>query len=67
MKSALSKRGVLEVRSQVINPEEFVSSPLCDVDQNAKFSKMSLQEKQLCVDAEKLCAEHDVCVLKIKS
>ncbi len=27
---------------------------------------MSLQEKQLCVDAEKLCAERDVCALKEK-
>lgn len=41
VKSALSERGVLEVRAQVIN-EEFVSSPLCDVDPNTKFSQMSL-------------------------
>ncbi len=30
VKSALSERGVLEVRAQVINPEESVSFPLSD-------------------------------------
>lgn len=51
VKSSVSERGVLEVRAQIINPEES-SSTLFDVDQNAKFSKMSLQEKQLCLDAK---------------
>ncbi len=45
VKSALSERGVLEVRAQVINPEEAISFPLSDVDQNAKFNELSLQEK----------------------
>ncbi|KAI2647151.1 Zinc finger and SCAN domain-containing protein 25 [Labeo rohita] len=61
VKSALSERGVLEVRAQAINPEECLSSPLCDDDQTTKFSEMSLQEKQLCIDAEKLCAEGGLC------
>ncbi len=67
VKSALSERGVLEVRAQVIDPEESVSFPLrSDADQNVKFTEMALQEKQLYVDAEKLCAERDVFALKEK-
>ncbi len=66
VKSALSERGVLEVRAQVINPEESVSFPFSDADQNVKFTEMALQEKQLYVDAEKLCAECDVFALKEK-
>ncbi|XP_073771215.1 uncharacterized protein [Danio rerio] len=65
VKSALCERGVLEVRAPII-PDESVSSPVCSVDLNAKFSEMSLQEKQLCVDAEKFRAERDVCALKEK-
>ncbi len=45
VKSVLSEQGVLEVRSQVINPEEAISFSLSDVDQNAKFCELSLQEK----------------------
>ncbi len=60
VKSALSERGVLEVRAQVINPEESVSFPFSDADKNVNFTEMALQEKQLYVDAEKLCAERDV-------
>ncbi len=62
VKSALSEQGVLEVRTQVINPEEAISFPLSDVDQNAKFCELSLQEKQLY--AKELRAERDVFALK---
>ncbi len=65
VKDALSERGVLEVRAQTIHSES-LTSPFYTADQNVKFSEMSLQEKQLCVDAEKLCAERDVCALKGK-
>ncbi len=37
-----------------------------DTDKNVKFSEMSLQDKQLCVDVEKLCAERDAYALKEK-
>lgn len=66
VKDALYELGVLEVRAQAINPDVSLTSPLYDTDQNAKFSEMSLQEKWLCVDAEKLCAERDACALKEK-
>lgn len=65
VRSALYERGVLEVRAEV-NPEESLTSPLFDADRNVKFSEMSLQEKQLCVDVEKLRAERDVCALREK-
>ncbi len=66
VKDALSERGILEVRAQTIHSEESLTSPFYTADQNVKFSEMSLQEKQLCVDAEKLRAERDVCALKGK-
>lgn len=64
VKNALFERGVLEVRAQDIDPEESLTSPLYAADRNVKFSDMSLQEKQLSVDAEKLRAERDACALK---
>lgn len=46
------KKLSLKVRTSINYAEELLSSPLHSVDLNAKFSEMSLQEKQLCVDAE---------------
>lgn len=55
LKRSLVDRGVLEVRT-----ESVVFSP-CDIDVESelKFQDMSLQEKQLYLDAAKLCAEHE--------
>lgn len=52
MKDALFEWCVLKVRAQAINPDVPLTSSLYDSDQNAKFSEISLQEKQLCVEKD---------------
>lgn len=72
LKSAFFERGVLKVRDVVtntnVNPEDIESSSDdgdAD-DSNVKVSEMSLKEKQLCIDAEKVRAERDALSLKEK-
>ncbi|KAL1276791.1 hypothetical protein QQF64_036414 [Cirrhinus molitorella] len=66
VKDALVERGVLEVRTPSVNPDTSLTSPLFDPERNVKVGEMSLQEKQLCVDAEKFRAERDAYALKQK-
>lgn len=66
VKDTLVERGVLEIRTPPVNPDTPLTSPLYDPECNVKCSEMSLQEKQLCVDSEKFCAERDICALKQK-
>nr|XP_055067825.1 uncharacterized protein LOC129449084 [Misgurnus anguillicaudatus] len=66
LKSALSERGVLEVRAEVVDSEETLTTSLYDTDKNVEFGEMSVQEKQLYVDAERLRAERDALILKEK-
>ncbi len=61
LKRSLVDRGVIEVSTELITPSEsFVSTP-AEVysESETKFPELSLQEKQLCLDAAKIRAERD--------
>lgn len=61
LKRSLVDRGVIEVCTELVTPSEsFVSTPV-DVysESETKFPQLSLQEKQLCLEAAKIRAERD--------
>ncbi len=61
LKRSLVDRGVIEVSTELITPSEsFVSTPAeVYIESETKFPELSLQEKQLCLDAAKIRAERD--------
>ncbi len=61
LKRSLVDRGVIEVSTELITPSEsFVSTPVeVYSESETKFPELSLQEKQLCLDAAKIRAERD--------
>ncbi|XP_073785824.1 uncharacterized protein [Danio rerio] len=59
LKRSLVERGVLEVRTAVLCESSVFSSCDIDVESELKFPEMSIQEKQLYLDAEKLRADRE--------
>ncbi|XP_073781537.1 uncharacterized protein isoform X2 [Danio rerio] len=59
LKRSLVERGVLEVRTAVLCESSVFSSCDIDVESELKFPEMSIQEKKLYLDAEKLRADRE--------